>query len=62
MVAHKFKVGQKMNVTLIGRGRNAGAGLFEIVRLMPVDTSGHQYRIRSMSDGHERIVVEAELA
>ncbi len=62
MTTHKFKVGQKMNVTLIGFGRNAGNGLFEIVRLMPADNSGQQYRIKSMTDGHERIVTEAELA
>ena len=62
MTTHKFKGGQKMNVTLIGFGRNAGNGLFEIVRLMPADNSGQQYRIKSMTDGHERIVTEAELA
>ncbi len=35
---------------------------FKIVRLMPADNSGQQYRIKSMTDGHERIVTEAELA
>jgi hypothetical protein len=36
-------------------------GTFTIVRAMPTENGMKQYRIRSNTDGHERIVTEAEL-
>lgn len=38
------------------------AGLYEVVRLLPSDAAGNQYRIRSVSSGQERVVGERELA
>ena len=55
MPAHKFKTGQR--VTVIERH-----GRFEIVRLLPETGGRNQYRVRSLADGHERIVIETELA
>ncbi|HEY3916404.1 MAG TPA: hypothetical protein VGL83_01365 [Stellaceae bacterium] len=57
---HKFKLGQA--VELIGASiRLKPLGRFEVVRLMPTEHGLHQYRIRSLVDGHERMVLEAEL-
>jgi hypothetical protein len=41
--------------------RLSGAGLFEIVRSMPIEANGHSYRIKSETDGHERIAREHQL-
>jgi hypothetical protein len=43
------------------RARAAPEGRFEIVRLMPLEHGNYQYRIRSVMDGHERVVLEGEL-
>jgi hypothetical protein len=58
---HKFKLGQA--VELVGANVNLRPlGRFEVVRLMPTEHGLRQYRIRSLTDGHERMVLEAELA
>lgn len=61
MVAEpKFKAGQTVNsvktpLSAIPQGR------YKIVRLLPSDGVVNQYRIKSVSDGHERVVRESEL-
>lgn len=55
MPAHKFKTGQKVTVT-------DRRGQFEIIRLLPETGGRNQYRVRSLADRHERVVVETELA
>jgi hypothetical protein len=57
----KFKIGQSVEL-VAGPHRLSPLGRFEIVWLMPVEHGSRQYRIRSLTDGHERMVVEAELA
>ena len=62
MTLRKFKLGQI--VSIVG-GRRQGPppfGRFEIVRLLPETVGTYQYRVRSKHDGHERIVMETELA
>ena len=61
MPIHRFKEGAVVEteggaVSLIPPGR------YKIVRLMPPTVAGNnQYRIKSMKDGHERLVVESDL-
>ena len=58
---HKFKLGQA--VELVGGSVHLKPlGRFEVVRVMPTEHGRHQYRIRSLTDGHERMALEAELA
>ena len=58
---HKFKLGQA--VELVGGNVHLKPlGRFEVVRLMPTEHGLRQYRIRSLTDGHERMALEAELA
>ncbi len=57
----KFIVGQSVEL-VAGPHRLSPLGRFEIVRLMPSEHGLRQYRIRSLTDGHERMVIEAELA
>jgi hypothetical protein len=61
MPMYKYNVGQvveaaKSIFSLIPAGR------YEIVRHMPPAGSGeNQYRIKSLRDGHERVVKESDL-
>ena len=60
MRSHKFKVNQ--SVELVSRDFKASRGRFSIVRLMPTEHGVLQYRIKSLVDGQERVVIESELA
>ena len=60
MAAHRFKVGQL--VTLHSKRHGVWAEPFEVVRLLPAQNADFQYRIKSTRDGHERVVLESELA
>jgi hypothetical protein len=60
IVLHKFKVGQ--SVEFAGGGiQPKPLGLFKVVRVMPSERGIHQYRIKSATDGPERMVTESEL-
>lgn len=63
MGEHKYRVGQ--TVRFVG-ARQAGyprmpAGDFRIVRLLPEHGGSKQYRLESAIDGHQRVVIEAEI-
>ena len=56
MPEHKFAVGEKVLYSPdVTQDRQSGAGVFEVVRLMPDERVGLSYRIRDVTDGHERI-------
>jgi hypothetical protein len=58
---HKFAVGQTVRFSPgLGPG-NSVPGSFKIVRLLPEAASVLQYRVKSQSDGHERVVREDQL-
>lgn len=62
MVAEpKFKAGQTVN-SIKSANSAIPQGRYQIVRLLPADGVVNQYRIKSVSDGHERVVRESELA
>ena len=57
----KYKSGQTVTM-MPNRARRTPTDRFEIVRLMPAERGeGYQYRIRSILNGHERVVLESEL-
>ena len=60
MASHRFAAGQTVKVV---PGPNLGnaRGSFKIVRVLPTEHGINQYRIKSESDGHERVVTEAEV-
>jgi hypothetical protein len=60
MKARKYRSGQMVTMAP-SRARDAPKGRFEITRLLPVEHGNYQYRIRSVMDGHERVVLESEL-
>ena len=57
---HKFKVGQTVDL-IPSTFRSAARGHYEIVSLRPADGQIPQYRIKSRSEMHERVVAESDL-
>jgi hypothetical protein len=57
---HKFKVGQTVDL-IASTARSAARGHYEIVSLRPADGDNPQYRIKSRSETHERVVSESDL-
>jgi len=57
---HRFKVGQTVDL-IQSTFRSAAIGQYEIIGLRPVDGEVPQYRIKSKSELHERVVAESDL-
>jgi hypothetical protein len=59
-MTHKFHVGETVTMAP-ATSRNVPGGVYEVIKQLP-DTSGErQYRIKSMSEPHERVARESEL-
>jgi hypothetical protein len=58
---HKFRLGQR--VTLVGSAlrHNAARGEYIISKRLPQQDGEFYYRIKSVSESHERVVRESEL-
>jgi hypothetical protein len=60
MLAHKFKVGQ-----VVGARTNLFVemppGPYEVVRLLPPAGMTNQYRVKSLKNGHERVIREDDM-
>ncbi len=68
MQEHRFAVGQRVHSagtndpTPFGRPVPVmPPGMYEVVRHLPSIRTGWQYRVRSVHDGHERVVLESDL-
>jgi hypothetical protein len=59
-VVHKFSVGQTVDL-IPSTFRSAAKGDYEIVSLRPAENGTPQYRIKSKSESHERVVSESDL-
>ena len=62
MAHHKFKVGQLVDFAPSRPGMAPSGRPYEIVRLLPGEAGELQYRIKSKSEGFERVVKESELS
>src|SRR6266849_5578041 len=60
MAVHKFKAGQQV-IVAPHRPSGVTGGTFKIVRLLPEERGVWQYRVKSVADGHERVVLESDL-
>ena len=58
---HKFKVGETVSVGPPAGGLLAAPVLFRIIHLVPNEGAEHQYWVKSIADGQERIAKESEL-
>ncbi len=62
MTAHKFKIGQSVRLRSTVQARQAAAGEYRIVRLLPQTDGNMHYRVRSSADEqYEMVVKESEL-
>jgi hypothetical protein len=61
MSEHKFRVGQAVDYFASKRFDRLAGGRYTIVRLLPLEGSTPQYRIKSSLDGRERMVHESEI-
>jgi hypothetical protein len=59
MTKHKFSVGQ--TVELVAPSRRHALGVYQIVALLPVEHGEPQYRIKSVTEAHERRASEFDL-
>jgi hypothetical protein len=59
-LTHKFKVGQTVQL-IPSISRAAASGYYQIVSLRPAEGDGLQYRVKSRSEAHERVVAESDL-
>jgi hypothetical protein len=59
-LTHKFRIGQSVDL-IPSTFRSAARGHYEIVSLRPAEGGSPQYRIKSKSETHERIVSEGDL-
>ena len=57
---HRFKVGQTVDL-IPSTFRSAARGTYQIVSLRPIEGDDTQYRIKSKSEAHERVVSECDL-
>lgn len=57
---HSFKVGQTVDL-ISSTLRSAAKGTYQIVSLRPIEGGDAQYRIKSQSEAHERVVSECDL-
>ncbi len=62
MASHKFNVGQSVRFSPDRLQSSTSRGRFKIVRLLPETANVLQYRVKSQTDGHERVVREDQLA
>jgi hypothetical protein len=60
IAGHKFKAGQTVQLVPSGYISNTH-GSFTIVCALPEEHGIYHYRIRSTTDGHERVVTESEV-
>ena len=58
---HKFKVGQSVSFTSGPFGRGGTNGIYKVTQLLPSEGDDFQYRIKSASEPHERVVKESQL-
>jgi hypothetical protein len=57
---HKFLVGERVTLTPV-ISRNVPGGVYEVTKQLPHNGREFEYRIKSASEEHERVVAEREL-
>lgn len=61
MQKHRFEVGETVEFTAGGSYPPAARGLYTVLRQLPAEGDGYQYRVKNLADGHERMVREGQL-
>ena len=61
MPLHSFALGQLLEFNPGKFDGTASRGTYTVVRLLPNDGRDREYRVKSVRDGHERVVRESQL-
>ena len=65
MDPHRYRVGQTVKFVRTANSNVFGGappGNFRIVRLLPDYKGDNQYRVESITDNHQRVAIESEIA
>ncbi len=62
MTRHKFAAGQQVEFLPGSLDLNIPTGTYTIVKPLPIEANLCRYRVKNLRDGHERVVVESQLA
>jgi hypothetical protein len=57
----KFNIGQKVQFTSVTAGRPGASGLYNVLKVLPLERDEQQYRIKSLSEAYERVARESQL-
>ncbi len=60
-IRHKFSVGTAVRYSAGTYAGPAASGTYTVTRLLPPEPGDCQYRVKSLRDGHERVVRESQL-
>ena len=60
MSAHKFAIGQKLDFLPNPSTRSIPRGAYTVIRQLPNDSPDREYRVKSVLDGHERVMQESQ--
>jgi hypothetical protein len=62
MEEHKFRAGQRVTLAPNATIRRAGGGGYVITKQLPERDGEFEYRIKGISEPHERVARESDLA
>lgn len=60
-VAHRYAVGDRVEIRRLPHQAGADSGPYTIVRQLPNDGRDREYRVKSVQGGQERVVLESAL-
>jgi hypothetical protein len=60
-LAHKYRVGDNVHIIAGLLGRGDATGVFQVVRVLPIEGDEQQYRIKSANEPHERVAKHSQL-
>ena len=59
---HRFRLGRSVILQSTTFNRDAARGAYEVTALLPEREGQFEYRIKSRSEAHERVVKESDLS
>lgn len=61
MQSHRFRAGQVVSYAPGAFEDGTTRGSYKVLRLLPAEANSNQYHVKSIRDGHERVVRESQL-
>ncbi len=61
MAAHRYAVGDRVELRARSITDKLARGTYTIERLLPNEATDREYRVKNAADGHERVVQESSL-